>query len=248
MVKSLSTLAVVFVTMTYAQQDPGIPDRVAALEAAVAALQGASATSQSQVTAVQNNVAGMPAQLSGLQNSVSALQSSNAALQNQATTVQNVLTQFQNQKHLLDNTVTSLQNLNQVYVAKNSFFELDAGLTLVQTLQVPAGSYLIYAMVPTLNFGGVGTTASADQTGECFLSRDLSFSPPTNPGNPGSASDVTERIQGSGFCSDCNSWYANLQLLDVASFSSNTGITLWCTGFTWVVRPTLWAISVGNIN
>jgi TolA-binding protein len=237
--RSRLLLAFVTVTLTVpvAALGQGIPDRVAALEAAVTNLQGANSTLQSQVAGLQNQLTGLQGQLSGLQNTVAALQSNNGALQNNVVTLQNQVTGLQNQQHLLDNTVTGLQSQNQVYVSRGvTSGILGAGFALVQAVDVPAGSYLIYAVVQA-----VGLDAD-DQTGECYLSTT------GRTGAPGSASDETERIKGQGSIAPRENWYAQLPLLDVANFASSTRISLFCTGFAWQVNPTLVAVSIGNIH
>ena len=151
---------------------------------------------------------------------------------------------LQNRQNLLDNNVTGLQKQNQVYVGRSMISgPLGAGLMTVQSISVPAGDYLIYAIVPTTN----GDTD--DQTGECVLS------PPgkTAQGLPihplGSDSDAFYRIRGAGFSLNGSvPWQAQLPLLYVASFASYTNITLSCQGFNWFVNPTLIAVSIGNIH
>ena len=223
--------AALTLTVPVTARGQNLPYRVAVLEAAVANLQGTNSALQSQITALQG-------QVSGLQTRVSTLESSNTALQSTTATLQNQVSGLQNQQRLLDNTVTGLQNQNQVYVGRGILSpRLGAGFSIVQSISVPAGSYLIYAIIPAVN------EDSDDQTGECFLSTAGQVG-----GGIAGGADAIERIRGFGFSLSPEVWHAQLPLIDVASFASNTLIRLSCTGFNWIVNPTLVAVSIGGIH
>jgi hypothetical protein len=209
----------------------GIPDRVAALETTVANLQSINSTLLGQITALQG-------QVTGLKTRVSTLESGNTALQSTIATLQNQLSGLQNRQKLPDNTVTGLQNQKQVYVGRGIFSPLlGAGFSIVQSISVSAGSYLVYAIIPAVN------EDRDDLTGECFLST----AGQVGSGIAGGAAAI-ERIRGFGFSSNTEVWHAQLPLLDVASFASDTSIRWSCTGFNSIVNPTLVAVSVGGIN
>jgi chaperonin cofactor prefoldin len=251
MIKSLRALAVASITLALSVPiaAQGIPDRVEVLEGAVQTLQTNVKTLQADVqtlqatnSTLQSQITGLQGQVSGLQSRVVVLESSNTALQSKVGTIQNQVGGLQNQQMVLDAKVTGLQNQGQVYIYRSPplNFELHEGsFSLVGALDLPAGSYLIHTIVPVLN------NSSQDDSGECFLS-----TVPNGGGfgmnPPGVAGDAVMRISGRGFAGQ-DHWYAQIPLFDVATFTSTTRVQLYCAGDSWQVRPTILAVSIGNI-
>jgi TolA-binding protein len=209
-----------------------VPDEITALQNAVATLRSQLATVQAGNSTLQNQVTGLQGQLNTLQSNVT---SNDTALQSQ-------ITNLQNQQTNLSNTVTTIQNQNQIFVGRGSLSgRLNNTLpaTVVTSVSVPAGNYLIYAVV------GVTNQDTDDQTGECALSTAVN---PFHTSIP-TPNDSQYRIPGIG-TNNINpvAWQAQLPLLDTATFTSDTTITLSCIGFSWTVTPTIVAVNVGNIH
>lgn len=209
-----------------------VPDEITALQKAVATLQSQLVTVQSGNSTLQNQVAGLQGQLNTLQSNVSS----------NLTELQNQITNLQNQQTILSNTVTTIQNQNQIFVGRGSLSgSLNNTLpaTVVASVSVPAGNYLIYAVA------GVTNQDTDDQTGECALSTAVN---PFHTSIP-TPNDSIYRVHGIG-TNNINpvAWQAQLPLLDTATFTSDTTITVSCIGFNWTVTPTIVAATVGNIH
>jgi TolA-binding protein len=212
----------------------GVPAQIKALQNAVATLQTQLATVQGANSTLQSQVTGLQTQVSGLQTTVS---SNDATLQNQ-------LTNLQNQQTILSNTVTTIQAQSKMFVARGGpIGPISNNLPprIVASVDVPAGNYLIYAVV------GVRNGDSDDQTGERALSTAANaFNPNVIPPN---ASDAQYRIHGHGGSLGATEfWDAQLPLLDAATFTSDTNIAVSCIGFNWLVSSTIVAVNVGSIS
>jgi hypothetical protein len=246
MVKFLRTLAVASVTLALSVPIAarGIPDRVEALEGAVQTLQADVKTLQGSNSTLQSQIMGLQGQVSGLQSRVVVLESSNTALQNKVGTIQSQVVGLQNQQMVLDQKVQDLQNQGQVYITRVPLVRgLHAGgFSLTGALDLPAGNYLLQAIVPVIN------NDFDDQSGECFLSTVDGGGSFGQSFDPGVAGDAVERIRGTGGgLGSRENWYAHIALLDVVRFASPTRVQLYCAGNAWSVHPTIVAVSIGNI-
>jgi len=106
--------------------------------------------------------------------------------------------------------------------------------TVVASVQVPAGHYVIHAVVPVDNFD------TDEQFGECALSTAQPKFDGTFPTNGG---DALLLLDGGGFHT------AQIPLIGTASFTQPTVITVLCTGFKWIsLGATINAISVGTLR
>src|ERR1051325_757818 len=207
MVKSLNAVTVVSVTLALSAPiiAQGIPDRVQALEEAVTALQTDVKTLQGANSTLQTQINGLQGQVSGLQNRVSVLESSNTTVQTKIGTIQSQVGTLQSQQMVLSATVSGLQAQGQVYVARppKSALLHSGSFSTVGGLDLPAGSYLIHAIVPTANFD------TDDQTGECFLSTVQGGGGVGASGEPGLAGDAVERIKGTGILNR-ETWFTQI--------------------------------------
>jgi len=232
----MTAIASLTLSVSLAGDTGGVPAQIAALQNAVAALQTQLVNVKSANSILQSQVTGLQSQVSQLQATVS---SNDTALQNQ-------IAGLQNQQNLLDGTVTVLQSQNQIFIGRGG----GSGPLLANyvnmpppvdaSVSVPAGSYLIHANIAAFNLD------KDDQTGECALSTASNAFTPKGGFAP---NDATVRIPGMGSpLNTPTSWDAQIPLLDSATFTSDTQITVSCTGFNWIVTPTIVAVSVGNIH
>jgi hypothetical protein len=106
--------------------------------------------------------------------------------------------------------------------------------TVVASVQVPAGSYAIHAVVPVDNFD------TDEQFGECALS---TAQPKFNGTFPTNGGDALLLLDGGGFHT------AQIPLTNTATFTQPAVISVLCTGFKWIsLGATINAIAVGTVH